>query len=246
MKKVFALLLTVCLTLGVLPVYSSAASETEDNDSFAAAQRVSVNEAISGNISDGKDRDYFAFTLEKDGYVNLSFHHEYEDTSSSLWDITLFDSSYKEIVQKQAKGQDIKNDYDPVGLPAGNYYVEVAPYNSYNSSTAAYELTVHYAASSQWETEQNDAFSTADPIAVNQTVHGSILHGKDEDFYQFSLPEDGYISIQFGHENIDNSSPFWKFGLYNDECESVTSYNAMGNAPAAKPMKLACQREATI
>ena len=131
MKKVFALLLAVCLIAGVLPVYSSAASETEENNSFAAAQQISTNEVLTGATLHGDDLDFYKFQLESDGYISLSFKHDYVDDSSTLWKLTLCDGNCGAINQNTAKGKDISNTYDPVGLPAGTYYIEVAPYSSY-------------------------------------------------------------------------------------------------------------------
>lgn len=228
MKKVFALLLAVCLIAGVLPVYSSAASETEENNSFAAAQQISTNEVLTGATLHGDDLDFYKFQLESDGYISLSFKHDYVDDSSTLWKLTFCDGNCGAINQNTAKGKDISNTYDPVGLPAGTYYIEVAPYSSYTYSTAPYNLTVNYTSADDWETEDNGEFSRADLIDVNETVHGSMIHNSDTDLFQFSLSQPGYIKLSFNHEYIDDSSSLWYLYLYNDEYKTINIYRAAG------------------
>ncbi|ANU52911.1 S-layer homology domain-containing protein [Acutalibacter muris] len=228
MKKVLAILLAVCLTVGVLPVYSSAASETEENNSFATAQQINVNAALTGAIPDGGDLDFYTFRLDRDGYIRLSFRHEYVDDSSTLWKLTLFDANCGAINQKTGSGKDVNHTYDPVGLPAGTYYIEVAPYSHNTYSTVPYNLTVNYTPAGDWETEDNGEFSRADQIDVNETVNGSMIHNSDTDLFQFSLSQPGYINLSFDHEYIDDSSTLWYINLYNAEYRLINRYSAAG------------------
>lgn len=228
MKKVLVFLLVVCLLAGVLPVYSSAASETEGNNSFADAQQINVNEALTGSTSNGDDLDFFIFRLDRDGYISLSFRHEYVDNTSTLWKLTLCDENCGAINQKTASGQNINNTYDPVGLPAGTYYIQVAPYSVYTYSTVPYNLTVNFTPANDWETEDNGEFPRADQIDVNETVNGSMIHNSDTDLFQFSLAQPGFINLSFEHEYIDDSSTLWYINLYYADYKTVNVYRAKG------------------
>ena len=94
-----------------------------------------------------------------------------------------------------------------------------------------------YAAS---ESEANDTAKTADAISVNTDVSGVISRSSDVDWYKFSLPKDGYLTVDFRHELISSTSAYWSLYLYREDgvtgvCDYDQRWEMAGNANGATP-----------
>lgn len=116
-----------------------------------------------------------------------------------------------------------------IGLPTGTYYVRVD--NEYRSeSTIDYQLKVNYAVSSSWETEYNDGFLTANELAVNQVINGSMMYtnSADYDYYKVVLPKSGYINVSFSHSKIESSNRSWNVTVYNTNREFIKTMCVTG------------------
>ena len=227
-KRIISLLLAVCLVCGAVPVLASATvAETEGNDSFAQAQDIAVNETLTGSLMTSRDEDFFRFSLSESGWVSLRFEHDYIDSSSRYWNVRFFTDSYDEINDYSIYGNEVKSEFDGIGLPAGTYYVKITD-SSYHSDIL-YCLTVSFTPSEDWETEFNNTFYTPDTVAVNNTVTGSIMNSADEDYYTFSLDGPGPVSLAFEHRFIDSASRYWNITFYTGDFKELVSYSIVGN-----------------
>lgn len=68
-------------------------------------------------------------------------------------------------------------------------------------------------AATYWETESNNAYSTANIINVNNSVQGNIKDAYDEDYFKIVSPADGKLTLKFCH-NYRNSSAWWIVNVY--------------------------------
>lgn len=84
------------------------------------------------------------------------------------------------------------------------------------------QIKTAYAASS-YESESNDTYQTANEISLGNAVYGNLHKSSDIDWYKFTIPEDGYISIDFNHEQISSKDNYWRFYLYHSD--GVTHYD---------------------
>lgn len=134
LSKVFSMLKLfsgIALVSGALVLTASmnvkAAVESEDNNSMAAANNISVNEAVSGNLSSSKDKDYYKFTIGDKGcaVLSLSFWHDdcEERTgylSDTVWRVTLLDSQGKKLVVDPKSVISQYGSYFNMIVPGGN------------------------------------------------------------------------------------------------------------------------------
>ena len=231
MKKFVSTLLVMLLLISSVPMMASAANqkEKESNDSFSTANSISINTTIRGNLSLYSDVDYYKFTIPDTGYVNIDFNHDYvDDAYNEYWYIGLFDSSNKNMMGRNSYGNITNNPTPNIGLPAGTYYIKIC--HAFKYSELNYSFKINYTKSSAWEKEFNDTFSTANSVPINSTICGSLMEYSDDDYYKFSLPNDGYIKIDFNHEFYDDAyNEYWYIGLFDSSNKNMMGRNSYGN-----------------
>lgn len=197
------------------------------NSSYASAYAINVNQAYTGRISQEdflKDKeDYYVFSIPADGYIQIEFSHEIYESNNNGYEINLERNNSDHTVienflsgngytQTAASGQ--------IGLPAGTYYLHIADY-SYEVCDKNYTVKVNYVASSVWETEDNNSWLSADPIALNMKYYGSILYQEysyeAEDYFAFSLPRNGDIQIEFSHPLYESNEKDYEITVYKND-----------------------------
>ncbi len=207
---------------------STTSWESEENDSTATADRILVNTTYYGNLDMYGDDDYYRVSITSNGYVELTFNHEYITDSEECWNVSLLDSEGNKIMGSGVKGNDEKFTFVPMGLPAGTYYVKID--NSWlEHSDVTYNFQVKFTASSVWETEFNDQTSAADEISVNTTYYGNLDEYRDYDYYWFRINDNGYIKLNFNHEYIPNTETCWNVSLLDSEGDGVINFGVQGN-----------------
>ena len=137
---------------------------------------------------------------------------------NASWNIELMHSNYKTIYEMYSweYKEEIKS--CNIGLPSGTYYIQIKR-GSYLSEIE-YSINVNYAASTNWETEFNGTALTSNLIKVNTDFYGSIRSNDDYDWYKFTLPEKGYISVTFKHEMIDDQAS-WNIELMQSDYKTI-------------------------
>lgn len=226
MKKFVSILLVTIMLLSVIPFSVSAAEtkESEPNDDFSTADSVAVNATIKGNLLTYSDVDYFKFSLSNNGYIKIDFNHDYTDESLDCWNFILFDSSNKQLMYRAPAGNVVNCSSPYIGLSAGTYYIKVCKGNRH--SDVKYNFKINYTQSSNWESEFNDSFASADSIPVNSTVYGSTMMYSDVDYFKFSFSKSDSFKIVFCHEEIiDPYDSCFSLILYNSSNKEIISKN---------------------
>ena len=197
--------------------------ESEWNDKFETADTIAVGTNVNGSIMGSDDEDYYKFTLPQAGYVAVTFNHDLVDSTDELWSIRLYDAQYQELVYRTSTGKNIIRELPKIGLEAGTYYVRVGRNLTFSNywSDKPYNFTVNYTVASNWESEWNDKFETADTIAVGTNVNGSIMGSDDEDYYKFTLPQAGYVAVTFNHDLVDSTDELWSIRLYDAQYQEL-------------------------
>ena len=210
-KKLLSVLLALIFSLSAIVLMSGtvyAVNETEDNNSESKATAIAVNTTVNGKLTNYDD-DYFSFKVPENGYVYLSFSHPTTTNTANFANVSL--TGYTNVVTRCDIGSasTIK-----IGLTAGTYYVLVDEYDGYDQlgDNATYSLTVNYTKASDWETEHNNSKGEADIISTGKTYYGTLLN-YDDDYYSFSIPNDGYVSIDFKHNTKVNTANFANVSL---------------------------------
>lgn len=221
---------TYCLDV---TMNEGAVGEYEPNDSPEEATALATGAAVSGSLSTrllGLDKDYYAFSIEADGYIDITFKHE-PDTEKDYvgWNIRLLmkneDGSYTELIKKLSYWNDSERLISGIGLAKGEYYILIDA-DSANYNSAPYELKVDFTAHDSYEKEPNDNHKSGNPILFNRYYYGKLITKDvyfDNDYYSFSIDEPRNICVQLHHATASESSVAWTVSILNDIGETVAS-----------------------
>lgn len=201
----------------VVSFVSSDNVELENNDSYAAANKVILGETYKGVISNDDDKDYYKIVAPENGKLDVVFKHTYEDSDSG-WKVSLVhysDGSYEEVSACNVELCDNEKVTLPfIGARKGDvYYVVVQRRPYYNLTDAEYKFTTSFKKSNLIEKENNNSYATATKVELNKTYSGIINQSGDKDYYKLEIPTPGTLSIKFGHEFQDTSN-YWNVYIY--------------------------------
>lgn len=218
MKRVlsFALSLVMLLSitggLGLTAYAGDTYYETEDNDDYSSADYVPVNSTIYG-VCREYDSDWYKFTLSSPAKVNVQFSFNRADADGD-WSVYLYkydgNGDYTKLDYKDVYLYDGSYTFSSLGLPAGTYFVKVYGYNS--ACGRQYSITPKCSYVSNWETEFNDEYTSADPLSMGVTRYG-VCREYDHDWYKFVLKAPSTVSVTFTHTKASVDGD-WDVYLY--------------------------------
>lgn len=200
--------------------------EKELNDDFYSASLMSVNNEYHGSLGNESDKDYYKFSLSSNSKVNITFKHDSIDSSSTYYELYIYDSSFEQIMHRSIQGKETSVTTPNIGLPSGNYYIRI---NDYYYDGMDYSIKVNSSSVSNWETERNNDYNSGDAISFNTTYYGSLCDSSDVDYYKFSLSSTSNISFYLEHNYIDSSGTYWQINLYDTNGNNKISASAKGN-----------------
>lgn len=227
MKRVLSLalslvmLLSVTSGLGLTAYAGDTYYETEDNDDYSSADYVPVNSTIYGVCRESNyiaDYDWYKFTLSSPAKVNVRFSFDRADTNG-YWYVDLYkyngSGDYSLLDHATIYVYDGSYTFCSEGLPAGTYFVEVYGHDS--ACGRQYSITPKCTYVSNWETEFNDDYTSADPLSMGTTRYGTCIDQSeldlDRDWYKFVLNSSSNISVVFTHTKA-NADGVWYVDLY--------------------------------
>ena len=203
--------------------------EEPKGSSLISPVNISVNQWVNGYTVNSDSVDYYRFTLSQPGVVSFSFRHTRED-SSRYWYVSLGYESNGSFYTYTRQRIELRNMAEitsyKVGLPAGTYYVEVDPSRGTGSNVPmgrSYSVKANYIASSQWETEWNNAMiTTADPIQAGRTYYGTSLNSDDLDYFRFTVPQRSTVTLTFNHTR-ESENRYWYVSIGYDNNGTFSS-----------------------
>ena len=211
------MILLLCMSINVF-----AANESESNNKRDQATTITLNSGMVGSISDGNDVDWYKFTLPQNGAVSISFTHTTLSSTNTYWEMYVYQTDGVTGIEGSSSlywnipGNENVTTCE-FGLTAGTYYIKIVPYSSSRKETSPYTVTVNYKQSSNYEKEVNNKAATATQIAVNSNYYGAINSGNDTDWYKFTTPSDGKITISFTHEILSSTNTYWEMYVYQTD-----------------------------
>ena len=230
-KKIISVVLVIVLMLTanfVTGITASAASTYTSS--------ISVNTTYSGNITNGYDyqKYYYQFNIYQNGYATVSFTNtkqQLTDTTEA-WDFRLLEGDQSTVIMEETIClNDGKFSFTTLGLAPGTYYILVQSDSWYQAvSTAKYNVRVDFTQADNWEKEVSKTPETATVIAVNKDYYGTIHNGHDydKDYYVFTTPSDGYVTVDFTNTNplLTSNTDAWQivfYSLTSDGLKEITS-----------------------
>lgn len=210
--------------------------ETEYNDSAYLADSLTSKEAMTANLNDYTDADYFKFTLLQNTTVHISFATP-ESVNQNNWTAEIFKSESSETLYKASFGADGEFENPASGyktslsknirLSPGTYLVKVSACNIINYSNEDYMVTADFTNESSsyilYETEANNTPETANLLTINTDMTGDISSMGDPDYFKICVSEAMEIQIKFTiSTKVD--SDFWAIKLYDAYQRELKSY----------------------
>lgn len=215
-----------------------SAIETELNDTPESADIIAVNTEKIGSLTpreDKSDRDYYVFTMEKDGFVVIDFIHEALTESNDGWNITVTAQDGRVAYNTVSDWNQPVLQSPSIGLTAGTYYIGIDSDNLYHSSIV-YRLILLTVESSGWETEPNNSMDTADVIGIGSTVNGTMVEmgtDYDKDYFMLDIEVAGTLSIAFGHIVVDEpDKEGWIVSVADADGNIISSMTSDWDSPA--------------
>lgn len=203
--------------------------EFELNDTPETATDLPMNIAMGGSLADrllSLDKDYYKISVAQDGELKISFSHEALEGNKNGWNVRILkaeNGEYREIVKKISSWNSKECVISNLGLAKGEYYILIDGDSlSYNS--ASYTLKWEFTPRDDFETEPNGDLSTAKEIQGNRYYYGAIISTDmefDEDYYKFVITEERNVSLELGHEKINDSSLTWIVSILDENGTQV-------------------------
>lgn len=211
--------------------------EFELNDTPETAIDLPMNVKMNGSLADkllSLDKDYYRFTVEGNGYIDLTFSHELIEEDKTGWNIRILkpleDGSMLELVRKVNKWNQESTVIENLGLAPGTYYVCIDGDSMYYNSTS-YGIKWVFTESDSFEVEPNGSLENADIVNIGDYYNGAIISSDvsyDEDFYQFTVDSDTNLCVEFSHEKLKGSSVCWNVSILDAEGNTITTvYSAL-------------------
>lgn len=237
MKRVLSFVLSLVMLmsitggLGLTAYAGDTYYETEDNDDYSSADYVPVNSTIYGvcTFEDySSDSDWYKFSLSSPAKVNVQFSFNRAD-ADGRWQVSLYkydgNGNLTQLDYKDVYIYDGNYTFPSEGLPAGTYFIEVQGLDS--ACNRQYSVTPKCAYVSNWETESNDDYTSADPLSMGVTRYGtciSVNYSNDVDWYKFVLNSSSSVSVTFTHTKA-SADGYWTVYLCkyvgNGNCSQV-------------------------
>lgn len=208
--------------------------EQEQNDSFQQADFIELNTKYQGTIHDSDDQDYYRIRLDENGKVKISFEHDNFTKDSTSWGITLYDDESNELYTFYSDQNEIKAESCNIGLPAGEYYVNIYRPSYRDLHRGDYSFTVAYDSVDDWEQEDNNTIQNANTMIQGKVYNGSVKNDEDQDFYRVNVNEKGSYEIEFAHENYTEDRNGWQITLLDESSREMGKMKSKWNQKLAR------------
>ena len=206
--------------------------ETEPNNDIILAKKnntVQLNTNVTGNLQTENDVDYYHFIVNQAGILNISFNHEILDDSNIFWKISIIGDNLEDPVVYKVRGNEAVIETDKIRLSPtsygtySHYYLKV---EEYHYSQLDYNFTINFVPEANastnedgiysYDKEPNNEIGKATNISVNNLIDGNIQTERDVDYYKFTVPHDGILSISFEHELLDSTAVYWEIYMLTE------------------------------
>ena len=180
------------------------APDTRDDhgDSADEATFVTVGDAVTGRLSDGRDVDYFAFAAERGQTYRIDVDLGTLDDSIAA----LYDAASRELEFDDDGGEAFGSRITWAAAESGTYYVAVSGWGGAGSYTLT--VTAVHDAPARAPDARDDHGDSADEatfVTVGGAVTGVLDHAKDIDYFAFAAERGQTYRIDVDLGTLDDS-----------------------------------------
>ena len=166
-------------------------TESEPNNSLENACKMQMENESSGFISETDEYDYYKFTMDEIGELDLDVKSFINNFALDILDsegqevgvgVSYFGGNFEEPKIKSIKAE----------LGAGNYYIRI---KKQSKGTGKYTLTPHIIPFGVTHIEPNDTEEQAVKINFNEDIVGAITISSPYDYYTFTTSSPSELSL---------------------------------------------------
>ncbi len=186
--------------------------EIEYNNNRNTANTLDPNATVIGNASNNSDEDWYKVVIPNNGKISISYNLQGEDPRTTM---KLYkDAERLDYWDLESGKYAFPYTTHNIRIPAGTYYIQLAPYYS-NPSNKDYTLKLNYTdeSSGNYEVEFNNDRNTANQIQLNQTYVGNATDNRDTDWFKFNITSPTDVTLTY---NLVGSDPRTTLKLYQD------------------------------
>ena len=238
-KRGLALLLACCCVFTAAPVavkadnvsISTNQTPTGTYSSYTKAEVLKSDTVVYDTLSTSNNVHFYKYTAEKAGYftVNLA-----QTSGKGKWNFSVYDADNgnQELETKPLASNYTSRIYNL--RPGKSVYIKVERVKSTDITILDYQLTQDYqyslqvktTESAQWEQEDNDTPAAATSLQNGTWINGSSYKASDVDWYEYTIPENGYFTYDFQGEG---SSALWNLYLYDENYYATEGWEKESN-----------------
>ncbi len=208
--------------------------ELEPNDSAETATAISTNAAITGASGTVGDEDFYSFTTESDGLVQLQMSFQPDKQTKDVYQLWLLNGEGAELWSDAVAGNKGQLRSPKLALPGGSYRVRA---KNLERCDAQYQLMASFTAG-KLEAESNNALGAATPIEINQSVYGALLNlsdaqtGSDIDNFSFQLERPSRVRLHFSYDAPGNKNYYFSFAVADASANALYTAAVTGEQSA--------------
>ena len=115
--------------------------DKEPNNDIQTATPISLNKKIEGNIQSEDDLDYYKFTVNKDGKLNITFSHPFIDNNDTSWSLSILsESSPDNLLEFNVDQNMATTKSDTIRISKGTYYLKIGKSYEYNNDSYTFKI----------------------------------------------------------------------------------------------------------
>ena len=211
-------------TIKIVTTETSNSGEIEPNNSINEATLL-TNSTLTGQLNNDNDTDYYEFTINQPGKININFDPP-TNTSSKYFNLSIRDSNGSILASYQTGKSETLSAYVE---SSGKYYVLVQKDTFFNSENYTIEATFS-SGSFNYETESgannNSIGSYSDNIVLGKTYTAQLHSNDDVDTFSFTIDQPGTIDLTFLTPS-DTSSKYYDIEIL-DSSSNLLSGTEIG------------------
>lgn len=239
MKKIISALLAIIMIISCFAMSFSASAEEGTSRSDAVAMTAGTYYTKAWTESNFKLDCFYKITIPSRGYITLTLEKLKDDNEVCSYELTLLDENGNNVwlcdTDDQTETSSAYFVYK-VGLNAGTYYLNIAPYMYYFFSDEPIRTKYKYTfnATDSWEIEPNNTKETATQLTLDKMFSGVYTEesysGTYEDYYKISLQKGLTYNIKIENfEELDDGTTIVTLIDPAGETDSLYDYKMSGN-----------------
>ncbi len=203
------------------------------NNSLETASIVRTDGTLyHAQLSLNDEKDFFKFTLERSGKVNLSA--TFYGISRVEW--KLYDGNGVELLSEEPGWNTTTENIvinDDVFLTSGTYYAVINTYEYAYHPRGRYDFSLSFASSNESFAEtnggSNNTIATASSLTLGNSYKGQIAINDEKDFYKFTLSSSQTVTIR-----VEAGMEHLYVKLYDSSGEELKSWVPRKNSVSQK------------